>query len=169
MRKHPRQPLFSFTRVAHIQGRIMSQDVLAQLLIRRDEIRAEMKIRLDELDRLINLVSGLTTQSDNGSRLRRRRTDVTIGDIIERPILDRLLAADLVTTKEMATILPDKKLGPLVSAWKRRAVAAGAVFNDLVERSTTPAGDVAFSLTTEGRHVFGLVAKPTSVTKYTEQ
>ena len=143
----------------------MSQDVLAQLLIRRDEIRAEMKIRLDELDRLVNLVSGSTTQSDNGSRLRRRRKDVTIGDIIERPILDRLLTAELVTTKEMATILPDKKIGPLVSAWKRRAVAAGVVFDDLVERSTTHVGDVAFSLTSKGQHVFGLVVKPTSVTK----
>ena len=125
-----------------------------------------MRIRIDELDRLIALVSDSElpnpnpAQSDIGRR-RRGTKGITIRDVIELPILNGLLAKPLLTTKEMATLLPGKKIGPMVSAWKRRAVAVGVVFDDLIARTTTPTGDVAFALTPEGRRVFGLVVQPT--------
>ena len=141
----------------------MAQDMLAQFLARRDEIRAEMTIRLNELDRLIKLVSETTsepTNSGNGNQRRRRAREATFSDIIETPILNRLLSSDhLVTTKEMAALVPGKKMGPLVSAWKRRATAAGFVFENLVEKSVTAAGQNAFSLTPEGRRVLGPVGQ----------
>ena len=142
----------------------MPRDQLAPFLARRKEIQAEMKIRLDELDRLIALVSESTTettQSDNGSRSRRSGKKTTIGDIIERPILNALLlAAEPVTTKEMTALVQGRRLGPLVSAWHRRAFAAGVVFEELVEKSMTPGGEKAFSLTPEGIRVFSSVAQP---------
>lgn len=154
----------------------MPQNLLAQLRARRTQIQEEMRIRLDELDRSISLVAdseppnpvtdGNSTQSS--SKLRRRRgEEVTLGDIIERPILNGLLATDILTTKQMASLLPGKKIGPLVSAWKRRAVAAGVVFDDLIQRKMTTSGEVAFSLTAEGRRVFGPVAQaePQSASK----
>ena len=141
----------------------MPHDLLAPLRARRKDIQTEMKIRLDELDQMIARVSESTTettQSDNGSRSRRRGKETTIGDIIERPILDALLvAAEPVTTKKMAGLVQGRRMGPLVSAWHRRASAAGFVFEALVEKSMTPDGEKAFSLTPEGRHVFGSVAQ----------
>ena len=149
----------------------MPRNLLAQLRARRTQIQEEMRIRLDELDRLINLVvlvgdSELPNPNpdqspDQGSGRRRRRgEEVKIADIIEPPILAGLLETPLLTTKEMAALLPGKKIGPLISAWKRRSVAAGVVFDDLVERSMTPAGGIAFALTVEGRRVFGSVTEP---------
>ena len=149
----------------------MPQNLLEPLRARRTEIQEEMRIRLDELDRLIALVAdseqpdpnpGLNPDQGSGTHRRRRGEEVKIGDIIERPIMAGLLAAPALTTKEMANLLPGKRIGPLVSAWKRRSVAAGVVFDDLVERSMTPSGDVAFSLTAEGRRVFGSVARTES-------
>lgn len=142
--------------------------LVAQLRSRRSQIQEEMRIRLDELDRLINLVvdsdlpnpiTDLNSGQSGNKRRRRRGEEVTLGDIIERPILSALLATDTLTTKQMASLLPGKRIGPLVSAWKRRAVAAGVVFDDLVQRNTSTSGDVAFSLTPEGRRVFGSVAQ----------
>ena len=139
--------------------------LLSDLHARKIQIGDEMRVRLDELDRLISLVTGLESptpiqaQSVSGSRSRRSTKEFKIGDIIERPILNGLLATQTLTTKEMATLLPGKKIGPLVSAWKRRAVKAGVVFDELVKRSTTPTGNVAFSLTDRGRSVFGPVAQ----------
>ncbi len=142
----------------------MPQDLLPGLRARRTQIQEEMRIRIDELDRLIALVSDSESnpnqaQIDSGSR--RRRGEFTINNIFELPILNGLLGKPMLTTKEMATLLPGKKIGPLVSAWRRRARTAGVVFDDLVERTTTPTGDVAFSLTEEGRLVFGSVVQPT--------
>jgi len=50
----------------------------------------------------------------------------------------------------------------MVSAWKRRANSAGFVFDDLVERTSTPDGQAALSFTDEGRRVFGEVAAATA-------
>ena len=154
----------------------MPQNLLAQIRARQAQLREELRIRLDELDQFSSLVAdsqppnpvtdGNSTQSN--SKLRRRRgEEVTLGDIIERPILSGLLATDVLTTKQMASLLPGKKIGPLVSAWKRRAVAAGVVFDDLIQRNMTTSGTVAFSLTAEGRRVFGPVAQaePQSASK----
>ena len=146
----------------------MPSDLLAELRSRRSQIQEEMRIRLDELDRLIALVADSElpnpnpTQSDGGRR--RRRGKVTVSEIIDRPVLNALLATGTVTTKEMAAILPEKRIGPMVSAWKRRAEAAGVVFDNLVEKSLTPAGDKAFSLTEEGRRVFDEALKASSDT-----
>ena len=144
----------------------MSQNtMLSELRTRKIQIQEEMRIRLDELNRLIARVeesespTTIQAKSISGSRSRRSTKEFKISDIIERPILNGLLATQTLTTKEMATLLPGKKIGPLVSAWKRRAVKAGVVFNELVKRSTTSTGNVAFSLTDEGRRVFGRVVQ----------
>ena len=140
----------------------MPDDLLAGLRARRNDIQTEINIRLDELDQLIAIVSKSTTETSqlgNGIPSRRRGKEFTIGDIIELPIMNALLAEETVTTKEMSALVPGKKMGPLVSAWHSRAKSAGFVFEALVEKRMTPDGEKAFSLTPEGRHVFGSVAQ----------
>lgn len=153
----------------------MPSNLLAELRSRRSQIQEETRVRLDELDRLIALVADSDlpnpkpTRSDGGRR--RRRGKVTVSEIIDRPVLNGLLATGTVTTKQMADLLPGKRIGPMVSAWKRRAEAAGVVFDDLIEKSMTSSGDTAFSLTEEGRRVFdgALRASPASASDATQQ
>ena len=123
-----------------------------------------MRIRLDELDRLIAVVEKNKPSSQqprsSGSRLRRRRKP-TLGEIIDRPILEVLLQK-AVTTAEMVKLLPSgSRVGPTISAWKRRAAAADVVFDDLVQRSTNAAGEKVYALTPEGKRVFsGALSQP---------
>ncbi len=132
----------------------MTQDLLAELHARRKEMQA----RLDEVNRLIELV---TPKAPPRPRRRRAKT-TTVGDILEPEILHALLTQLHLPTGEIALLLPGKRPGPMVSAWKRRAQSAGLVFDNLVERTSTPDGQAAFSLTDEGRRVFGEVAAATA-------
>ena len=142
-------------------------DVVAELRERKAAIQAEMTARLDEIDRFIRMlsVSGNTDAGrvsiQNGSRRPRGRV-FSVEEIIERPILVSLIEKDELSTREMAGLVPDKKIGPLVSAWKRRAVSAGLRFDDLVEKRTTTSGGNLFALTQEGRRVFSAALKQES-------
>ena len=130
----------------------MTEDLLAELHARRNE----MQTRLDEVTRMIELV---TPKAPPKSRRRAKTT--AVGDIVEPVIVNALLTKPSLTTGEMALLLPGKRPGPVVSAWKRRAKSAGVVFDDLVERSTTLDGQAAFSLTDKGRQVFEEAAAST--------
>ena len=136
----------------------MPQNFVAQLRTRRSQIQEEMRIRLDELDRLIAMAADSElpdpNPAQNGNR-RRRVKVVAIGDIIERPILQGLLNAESLTAKQMSALIPGQKLGPLVSAWSRRAESAGIVLGEILKRSMTPAGEKAYALTSDGRRIFG--------------
>ena len=129
----------------------MTNDLLAELQERRKQIEREMQARIDEVDRMIDLA----TPASPPSPRRRRTKAVSVTEIIEPQVLHALLATQVLTSQQMSRLLPGKKLGPMVSAWKRRAKSAGVVYDELVERAETPDGHYALSLTDEGRRVFG--------------
>ena len=118
-----------------------------------------MRIRIDEIDRLITQISesdlpvnsqSVQATSDKivtGKRRRRRQSTTTASDIIERPILEAMMKTGSLTSKEIASILPGSRMGPLVSAWVHRSNTVGVVFSDLVTRSVTPDGNKVYSLT----------------------
>ena len=144
----------------------MSQDPLVELRARRAQVEDEMRIRIDEIDRLITRISEsdlpvnsqsvqATSKIVTANRRRRRQNTTTASDIIERPILEAMMKTGSVTTKEIASILPGQRMGPLISAWMRRSSTFGVVFSDLVTRSVTPDGNKVYSLTPEGRRVLG--------------
>ena len=96
----------------------MSQDPLVELRARRAQVEDEMRIRIDEIDRLITRISEsdlpvnsqsvqATSKVVTGKRRRRRQSTTTASDIIERPILEAMMKTGSVTTKEIASILPD--------------------------------------------------------------
>ena len=144
----------------------MSQYLLVELRSRRAQVEDEMRIRIDEIDRLITQISEsdlpvnsqsvqATSKIVTGKRRRRRQSTTTASDIIERPILEAMMKTGSLTSKEIASILPGKRMGPLVSAWVHRSNTVGVVFSDLVTRSVTPDGNKVYSLTPEGRRVLG--------------
>ena len=144
----------------------MSQDLLVELRARRAQVQDEMRVRLDEIDRLIARISEsdlplnrqsvqATSKIVTGNSRRRRQSTTTAGDIIERPILEAMMKAGSLTAKEITSILPGHRMGPLVSAWMRRSNTVGLVFDDLVTRSVTTDGNKEYSLTPEGRRVLG--------------
>ena len=142
----------------------MSQDLLVELRARRAQVEDEMRIRIDEIDRLITQISesdlpvnsqSVQAKSKIVTGKRRRQSTTTASDIIERPILEAMMKTGSLTSKEIASILPGKRMGPLVSAWVHRSNTVGVVFSDLVTRSVTPDGNKVYSLTPEGRRVLG--------------
>ena len=144
----------------------MSQDLLVELRARRAQVEDEMRIRLDEIDRLITRISKsdlplnrqsveATSKIVTGNSRRRRQSTTTAGDIIERPILEAMMKTGSVTNKEIASILPGQRMGPLISAWMRRSKTVGVIFDDLVTRIVTPDGNKVYKLTPEGRRVLG--------------
>ena len=143
----------------------MAQALLERLLARRERLQTDMQVRLDELDQLIKLVESepenlnptTTNNTTTAASRRRRPSATTISDIIERPILEALMKAQTLTSSEIAAMVPGKRMGPLISAWMSRARAVNLVFEDLVTRSVMPDGEKAYSLTSEGRHVFSEV------------
>ena len=136
----------------------MTNGLLAELQARRkqierelQEIERELQARIDEVDRMIDLATPASPPSP-----RRRRTKAfSVTEIIDPEVLHALLATQVLTSQQMSRLLPGKKLGPMVSAWKRRAKSADVVYDELVERVETPDGDYALSLTDEGRRLFG--------------
>ena len=91
--KHPPGPLFVTNHIT--QGETMSQDLLVELRARRAQVQDEMRVRLDEIDRLIARISEsdlplnrqsvqATSKIVTGNSRRRRQSTTTAGDIIER-------------------------------------------------------------------------------------
>jgi len=132
----------------------MTYEWLAELRMRRNEIENEMRARLDEVDRMIARAAAETSPKPR----RRRSKPLTVGDIFEPPVLRALLTTPSLSTGELALLFPGKRLGPIVSAWKRRARSASVDFDELVQQTSTSDGRKAYSLSDEGRRVFLAVA-----------
>ena len=136
----------------------MSNDFAAKLRVRRERVEAEMQGRLDELDRAIELAMSEARPSSRSAERKggRRPQATTLDDIFEPAILRELRTRTAVSTAVIERLFPDTPVGPMVSAWKRRAESSGFDFDELVKRTKVPGERrFAYSLTAKGRELLG--------------